>query len=89
MQGANPCPYLTHTSSLSHAPLRGNSFIYTYIILYMEVAMIRTQIYITMEQRESLRKKAYENDSSLSDEIRKAIDAYLREERENDFKNKL
>ena len=42
--------------------------------------MIRTQIYITKEQRESLRKKAYEDDTSLSDEIRKAIDAYLRKE---------
>ena len=42
--------------------------------------MIRTQIYITEEQRKGLRKKAYENDTKLSEEIRKAIDEYLRKD---------
>lgn len=40
--------------------------------------MKRTNIYITDEQRKALKKLAYEHDTKMSEEIRKAIDEYLR-----------
>lgn len=42
--------------------------------------MIRTQVYLSEEQRKELRRLAYINNTKLSEEIRKAIDAYLRKE---------
>lgn len=40
--------------------------------------MIRTQVYLTQEQREALRKLAYVKRTNISEEVRKAIDEYLR-----------
>lgn len=40
--------------------------------------MIRTQVYLTQEQREALRKLAYIKRTNISEEVRKAIDEYLR-----------
>ena len=42
--------------------------------------MERTQIYFTEKEHKFLKKKAYENDTSMSEVIRKIIDDYIEKE---------
>jgi len=50
-----------------------------YTVLYM--ASIRTQVYLTAEQRRRLDARARSRETSLAHVIREAVDAYVAEER--------
>lgn len=48
--------------------------------------MNRTQIYFTEDEHRFLKKKAYENDVSMAEIIRRIIDEYMQKEEREKYK---
>jgi hypothetical protein len=52
-------------------------------MVYIKAIMIRTQIYLTEEERKFFKKEAYEREIAMSEVIREILDKYIEEKSKN------